>query len=86
MTLSLDYKRDPYVDRDIKKISELQLQLSFKYLGSVNSFKLDKNSTKCLKQHCPNNNSTCHNHNSLFSHKLVPKAQDNSAPANAQRL
>ena len=38
VTLSLDYKRDPYVDRDIKRLSELQLKLSFKYLGSINSF------------------------------------------------
>ena len=38
VTLSLGYKRDPYVDRDIKKVSEIQLLLSFKYLGSVNSF------------------------------------------------
>ena len=38
VTLSLDYKRDPYVDRDIKRLSELQLKLSFKYLGSISSF------------------------------------------------
>ena len=35
VTLSLGYKRDAYVDRDIKKVSQLQLLLSFKYLGSV---------------------------------------------------
>lgn len=34
--LSLEYKRDPYADRDIKKVSEVQLRLSFKYLGSIN--------------------------------------------------
>ncbi|MEC7209051.1 MAG: hypothetical protein VXW11_08260, partial [Pseudomonadota bacterium] len=37
VTISLDYKRDPYVDRDIRKVNELQLKLSFKYLGTVNS-------------------------------------------------
>ena len=37
VTLSLGYKRDAYVDRDIKKVSQLQLLLSFKYLGSVDS-------------------------------------------------
>lgn len=37
VTVSLDYKRDPYADRDIKKVNELQLKFSFKYLGSVNS-------------------------------------------------
>ena len=37
VTVSLDYKRDPYVDRDIRKVNELQLKFSFKYLGSVNS-------------------------------------------------
>ena len=40
VTLSLGYKRDPYIDRDIKKVSQLQLLLSFKYLGSVNSSEL----------------------------------------------
>ena len=40
VTLSLGYKRDPYVDRDIKKVSQLQLLLSFKYLGSMNSSEL----------------------------------------------
>lgn len=35
LTVSLDYKRDPYADRDIKKVSELQLLFSFKYLGSI---------------------------------------------------
>ena len=33
--LSLEYKRDPYADRDIQKVSELQLRVSFKYLGSI---------------------------------------------------
>ena len=33
--LSLEYKRDPYADRDIKKVSELQLRLSFKHLGAI---------------------------------------------------
>ena len=37
VTVSLDYKRDPYADRDIKKVNELQLKFSFKYLGTVNS-------------------------------------------------
>ena len=37
VTISLDYKRDPYADRDIKKLNELQLKFSFKYLGTVNS-------------------------------------------------
>jgi len=37
VTVSLDYKRDPYVDRDIRKVNELQLKFTFKYLGSVNS-------------------------------------------------
>ena len=37
VTLSLGYKRDPYVDRDIKKVSQLQLLLSFKHLGAVKS-------------------------------------------------
>jgi LPS-assembly protein len=41
VTLSLDYKRDPFVDRDIKKVSELQLNLSFKYLGSINSNEIE---------------------------------------------
>lgn len=41
VTISLDYKRDPYVDRDIKKVNELQLRFSFKYLGSVNSDNLN---------------------------------------------
>ena len=33
--LSLEYKRDPYAERDIKKVSEVQLLLSFKHLGSI---------------------------------------------------
>lgn len=33
--LSLEYKRDPYAERDIKKVSEVQLRLSFKHLGSI---------------------------------------------------
>ena len=33
--LSLEYKRDPYAERDIKKVSELQLRLSFKHLGAI---------------------------------------------------
>ena len=37
VTISLDYKRDPYADRDIKRVNELQLKFSFKYLGTVNS-------------------------------------------------
>ena len=35
VNLSLEYKRDPYADRDIQKVSELQLRVSFKYLGSI---------------------------------------------------
>ena len=35
VNLSLEYKRDPYADRDIQKVSELQLRISFKYLGSI---------------------------------------------------
>ena len=41
VTISLDYKRDPYVDRDIRKVNELQLRFSFKYLGSVNADSLN---------------------------------------------
>lgn len=37
VTISLDYKRDPYVDRDIRRVNELQLKFTFKYLGTVNS-------------------------------------------------
>ena len=45
--------RDPYVDRDIPKVSEIQLLLSFKYLGSVNSSEFKKRiSPKNLEQHC----------------------------------
>ena len=33
--LSLEYKRDPYAERDIKKVSEVQLRLSFKHLGAI---------------------------------------------------
>ena len=35
LTISLDYKRDPFADRDVKKVSELQLFLTFKYLGTI---------------------------------------------------
>ena len=35
LSLSLDYKRDPNGDRDIKTIDEIQLVLNFKYLGSI---------------------------------------------------
>ncbi len=35
LALSLNFKRDPYADRDVKKISEVQLLLDFKYLGSI---------------------------------------------------
>ena len=35
LTLSLDYKRDPTKDRDIKTIDEVQIVLNFKYLGSI---------------------------------------------------
>ena len=35
LTISLDYKRDPFIDRDIKKVSEVQLLISFKHLGSL---------------------------------------------------
>ena len=37
VTVSLDYKRDPYADRDIRRVNELQLKFSFKYLGTINS-------------------------------------------------
>ncbi len=35
VNLLLEYKRNPYADRDIQKVSELQLRVSFKYLGSI---------------------------------------------------
>ena len=35
LAISLNFKRDPYADRDVKKISEVQLLLNFKYLGSI---------------------------------------------------
>ena len=35
LTVSIDYKRDPNGDRDIKTIDEIQLILNFKYLGSI---------------------------------------------------
>lgn len=35
LTVSLDYKRDPFADRDVKKVSELQLFVTFKYLGTI---------------------------------------------------
>jgi len=35
LTVSIDYKRDPNGDRDIKTIDEIQLVLNFKYLGSI---------------------------------------------------
>ncbi len=35
LSVSLDYKRDPYADRDIKRVNEVQLLLTFKYLGSL---------------------------------------------------
>ena len=35
LTLSLDYKRIPNDDRDIKTINEVQLVLNFKHLGSI---------------------------------------------------
>ena len=37
VTVSLDYKRDPYADRDIRRVNELQLKFSFKHLGTINS-------------------------------------------------
>ena len=38
VTLSLDYKRDPFTDRDVKNIKELQLLITFKHLGSLPEF------------------------------------------------
>ena len=35
LTLSLDYERDPFADRDVKKVSQIQLYLTFKYLGTI---------------------------------------------------
>ena len=35
MTVSLDYKRDPYSDRDVQNVKELQFLINFKYLGAV---------------------------------------------------
>ena len=35
LSISVDYKRDPNGDRDIKTIDEIQLVLNFKYLGSI---------------------------------------------------
>ena len=40
VTLSLDYKRVPGSDRDIRNIDELQLLLNFKYLGSISQSNL----------------------------------------------
>jgi len=33
--LSLDYERDPFADRDVKKVSQIQFYLTFKYLGTI---------------------------------------------------
>ena len=38
VTLSLDYKRDPFSDRDVKNIKELQLLITFKHLGALPEF------------------------------------------------
>ena len=35
VTVSLDYKRDPYSDRDVQNIEELQFLINFKYLGAL---------------------------------------------------
>ena len=35
VTISLDYKRDPYKDRDVRNIEELQFLINFKYLGAL---------------------------------------------------
>ncbi|MDC3286123.1 LPS-assembly protein LptD [Alphaproteobacteria bacterium] len=35
MTVSLDYKRDPYSDRDVQNVKELQFLINFKYLGAL---------------------------------------------------
>ena len=35
VTVSLDYKRDPYSDRDVKNVEELQFLINFKYLGAL---------------------------------------------------
>ena len=35
LTLSLDYERDPFADRDVKKVSQIQFYLTFKYLGTI---------------------------------------------------
>ena len=35
VTVSLDYKRDPYSDRDVKNVKELQFVINFKYLGAL---------------------------------------------------
>jgi LPS-assembly protein len=35
VTVSLDYKRDPYSDRDVKNVKELQFLINFKYLGAL---------------------------------------------------
>ena len=40
VTLSLDYKRVPGSDRDIRNIDEVQLLLNFKYLGSISKSNL----------------------------------------------
>ena len=43
LTLSLDYERDPFGDRDVKKVSRLQLYLTFKYLGTISQSDLMSN-------------------------------------------
>ena len=43
LTLSLDYKRDPFADRDVKKVSELQLFVTFKYLGTISQSDISGN-------------------------------------------
>jgi LPS-assembly protein len=35
ITVSLDYKRDPFSDRDVKDVEELQFLINFKYLGAL---------------------------------------------------
>jgi len=40
LTLSLDYERDPFADRDVKKVSQIQLYLTFKYLGTISQSNL----------------------------------------------
>lgn len=43
LTVSLDYKRDPFADRDVKKVSELQLFVTFKYLGTISQSDIQRN-------------------------------------------